>query len=211
MLRKNMRQLLVGVALLATSNVLYASTAALQKLESALAGLSTMQAAFDQRIISSDRQLLDQVVGQFYLSRPGRFKWQPDGEGLQTVSDGRSIYVYDPSLETVHRFSVKRAVERVPTLVLIAKDVNLDELFTIQQLTDAAGLQWYQLLPKSEQATYQSIRLGFAGPQLVALSFVDALGQTTQLQFSNIRSGQVLSDDLFKFEVPPGADLVGDN
>jgi outer membrane lipoprotein carrier protein len=42
------------------------------------------------------------------------------------------------------------------------------------------------------------------------MELADKLGQTTALDFSNVRRNVTLDASLFKFEPPKGADIIGD-
>jgi outer membrane lipoprotein carrier protein len=42
------------------------------------------------------------------------------------------------------------------------------------------------------------------------MELADKLGQTTLLEFSKLERNPVLDPGLFVFEVPPGADVIGD-
>ena len=42
------------------------------------------------------------------------------------------------------------------------------------------------------------------------MELVDKLGQTTTLQFAQVKRGAALDDSLFRFVPPPGADVIGE-
>jgi outer membrane lipoprotein carrier protein len=43
------------------------------------------------------------------------------------------------------------------------------------------------------------------------MELVDKLGQTTRIDFSGVKRNASLDDTLFRFEPPPGADVIGDS
>ena len=43
------------------------------------------------------------------------------------------------------------------------------------------------------------------------MELVDSFGQTTSIQFSDVRKNTSLSDDFFEFVVPEGVDVISDN
>ncbi len=180
------------------------------KLQNVLSKLSAMQADFSQRVISVDKQLLDETSGRFFLSRPGKFKWDYADDGQKIISDGKKIYFYNPDLEQVIVRSLKNATAQVPSLILVANDARLDELFAVKILPTSVGLQWYSLTPKSEEATYQQMKLGFVGGELSSINIVDGLGQTTQLQLSAVQTRKSIASKEFAFEIPEGADVIND-
>jgi outer membrane lipoprotein carrier protein len=72
-------------------------------------------------------------------------------------------------------------------------------------------LQWIALAPKAADADFAAVRLGFAGPELVNLELDDRLGQQTLLEFSRVEINPRLDDNSFRFEIPPGADVIDDS
>jgi outer membrane lipoprotein carrier protein len=57
------------------------------------------------------------------------------------------------------------------------------------------------------------VRLGFSGNKAQELRFMelaDKLGQTTLLEFSKFERNPTLDASRFVFEVPAGADVIGD-
>ena len=190
------------------------SDAAAKHLQKALSNLSHMQAGFYQRVIGSELSVVDEGAGKFYLSRPGKFRWDyfaEDGKTLvdQIVSDGTSIYFYNADLETVTVRSLQKALLQVPSLVLVSDSIDLKKIFKVTELPESLGLNWFLLKPLSTEAGYDELRLGFSGKQLVAFSIADALGQTTQLQFDTIVN-KVVNKTVFDFKIPEGADVTRD-
>lgn len=195
-------------------NATFASAAS-ERLQNSLSKLSHMQAGFYQRVIGSELSVIDEGSGKFYLSRPGKFRWDyfaEDGETLvdQIVSDGSDIYFYNVDLETVTVRSLQKAVLQVPSLVLVSDLVDLNKIFKVTELSESLGLNWFLLQPLSTEAGYDELRLGFSDGELIAFSIADALGQTTQLQFDSIVSDVPVGDEVYRFIVPEGADVTRD-
>jgi len=187
------------------------SDKAAMHLQKALSNLSQMQASFYQRVIGSELSVIDEGSGKFYLSRPGKFRWDyfaEDGKTLvdQIISDGSDIYFYNLR-------SLQKAMLQVPSLVLVSGTVDLKKIFHVTELPESLGLNWFLLKPivnsdGSADPGYDELRLGFSKGQLIAFNFVNSIGQTTQLQFDNIVSG--VANAVFKFKVPEGADVTRD-
>ena len=185
---------------------------AVAHLQKALSKLSQMQATFYQRVIGSELSIIDEGAGKFYLSRPGKFRWDyfaDDGKTLvdQIVSDGVDIYFYNTDLETVTVRSLQQAVLQVPSLVLVSDSVDIKKIFQVTELPENLGLNWFLLKPVSADASYDELRLGFSNGKLIAFSIVDGLGRTTQLQFDAIKNGTAIASSVFKFAIPEGADV----
>ena len=46
-------------------------------------------------------------------------------------------------------------------------------------------------------------------PNHLAMEVIDNLEQVTRIEFSDVELGQPLDPSLFRFEPPPGADVIG--
>lgn len=196
--------------LLAASPVL-ASEALLEQF---FANVKTMEADFDQRVVDETGMTLEFSTGRFYLSRPGKFRWDynstdPDLEAGQTlVADGRSIYMYDPDLEQVTQRSMDAALSQVPSLILVQEGGALEEHFEITDIGLTDGLSWVALKPGDEDAGYQQLMMAFDGTQLNTIVLLDGLGNETRLRLTGVVANSKLAESTFKFEVPEGADLL---
>lgn len=185
------------------------NAAALARVETALAGLSSVQSAFTQQLLDAKGAVRERAAGRLYLKRPGRFRWEYDEPaGQLVVGDGRNLWLYDAELEQVTVRPVGVALAATPAL-LLSGQARVSEAFTAQAAPPADGLDWVTLEPKVAEADFRSVRLGFRGPALARLEFRDRLGQTTRIDLVRIERNAQLDDSLFRFERPPGVDLVG--
>ncbi|MEM7357709.1 MAG: outer membrane lipoprotein chaperone LolA [Pseudomonadota bacterium] len=183
-------------------------------LEQFFAEVNTMEADFDQRVVDENGMTLEYATGRFYLSRPGKFRWDynsndPDLEEGQTlVADGRSIYMYDPDLEQVTQRQMNDALAQVPSLILVQEGGALQEHFEVIDIGPTDGMSWVALRPKDEDAGYQQLMMAFADSQLSTIVLLDGLGNETRLRLSNVVANGELAGETFEFQVPPSADLL---
>lgn len=185
-----------------------------QMLRNFFIKIDTLSATFTQNVVDDSGMRLDFVTGHVYLSRPGKFRWDYDGiddiPGQQLVSDGDSIYLYDRDLEQVTQRSMLDAINQVPSLLLVENDDALDRFFTISDIGLTDGLSWVALKPKSEDAAFQKLMIGFLNGTLASIQLLDGLGNETQLSLSDVRNNPVFSQDLFDFVVPAGVDFASE-
>jgi outer membrane lipoprotein carrier protein len=70
---------------------------------------------------------------------------------------------------------------------------------------------WCRLTPKDRATDFELVSLGFnAKGELAAMELKDKLGQTTALDFSDVRRNVALDASLFRFVPPKGVDVIGD-
>jgi outer membrane lipoprotein-sorting protein len=94
--------------------------------------------------------------------------------------------------------------------MLLSGQGNLEDNFKVTQYRNESGIDWVRMEPKRGDTDFKWVRLGFEGAALRAMQLSDKLGQTTQLEFSNLERNPPLDPSRFTFTVPPGADVIGD-
>ena len=76
---------------------------------------------------------------------------------------------------------------------------------------EKGGRQWLEAKPYAPDASFESIRMAFnAKSELVIMELRDAFGHVTVLRFSDMLINPKFPRELFKFEPPKGADVLGD-
>ncbi len=196
------------IALLALAAGVQAKTAR-EHLDAFYNRIETMQAGFIQTRYDENGQPLQTSEGTFALQRPGKFRFEYTKPYRQLyVADGGKIWNYDPDLEQVIVKSVDAALGDTPALLLSGKR-PLTEKFIIRELKrEESDLQWLELRPKQEESSFKSVRLGFSTKGLRLMEVVDILGQTTRLQFRQVRVNEPLPPELFTFIAPEGVDVI---
>ena len=204
--------ILVKVILLVSLTLSFNVNASEEILNQFFQQVDSLQARFEQEVVDEQGSVLDRSNGLFYLSRPGKFRWNYNAsdfadEGQQIIADGEFIYLYDPDLEQVSRRSMQDALLQVPSLVLVRSGNELRDHFSITDFGLTDGLSWVALKPKDGDASYQELMIGFSGDELRSIVLRDGLGNQTRLQLSAVDSNAKLSSSVFKFDPPEGVDL----
>ncbi|MBX2849257.1 MAG: outer membrane lipoprotein chaperone LolA [Acidiferrobacterales bacterium] len=211
-MHKLITPILLFATLLLSANSSYASE---QLLSRFFQEVDSMQASFEQQVVDESGMTLEQSTGMFYLSRPGKFRWNyndPYSEsgdlGQQIIADGEYIYMFDPDLEQVTQRSMQDAISQVPSLLLVQSGGQAQDHFNITDFGVTDGLSWVSLKPKAEEASYQQLMIGFAGDELRSIVLLDGLGNETRLKLLRVENNVSLSTRLFDFKVPDGADVL---
>ncbi len=179
-----------------------------QALDNFLTGLHTLQADFQQTIIDSQAGGYQYSSGTFYLSRPGRFRWNYKTPNKQYIlADGRSVWLVEEDLEQVTQRSQKSVMKGTPAQ-LLAGSAALDDEFIVQKRNKQLGMDWLELVPKDEDGQFSVITLGFLENQLTSLEMIDKFGMNTRFAFSNIQRNPQLDQDTFTFIPPEGYDIL---
>ncbi len=183
--------------------------AARERLDAFMSDIVSLDARFTQTLFDENLTKIEDSAGRFTLSRPGKFRWdysQPYPQEI--VGDGKNVWFYDSELLQVTVKSLDEAVGGSPA-ALLSQSASLEDGFRIREIGSQGGLEWVELAPISEDVSFTTMRLGFGKSTLQMMEMVDNFGQVTQLKFSGVKINPRLDEKLFRFEPPPGADVVG--
>jgi outer membrane lipoprotein carrier protein len=183
--------------------------AGLDQLKSFLDVNRSARGVFTQTVIAKSGRKPQQSVGIFALQRPGKFRWSYEKPYKQLlVSDGNKLWSYDPELNQVAVKKLGSAFGSSPAALLAGQD--LEKHFELKEGNAADGLEFVEAKPKGGDASFESMKIGFAGNRPVSMEIHDSFGQVTMLRFTQFEANPVLPAGLFRFVAPAGADVVGD-
>jgi outer membrane lipoprotein carrier protein len=94
--------------------------------------------------------------------------------------------------------------------MLLSGSGKVGDAFAAGPVETARGATWCRLVPKQKGSDFERVSLAFdMRNELAAMELVDKLGQTTTIEFAQVRRGQPLDAALFRFVPPSGADVIG--
>ncbi len=181
----------------------------LKQVEKRYNSAKTIQVLFEQTYTAQGRPARTEK-GELSLRKPGRMRWeysQPAGKLFQ--SDGKFVYFYSPATNRVEKTPLRESEDmRAPLAFLLGK-LDFDRDFTnYRSRTDAAGTT-IQALPKNERLPYTSV--DFTVSPQAEITRLRVTGQdnaVVEFRFAQERINPALSDKLFQFKLPAGAELV---
>lgn len=180
------------------------------RIEKFLNGLQGLQAQFEQTLSDRTGQVTDRSTGVLAISRPNKFRWDYREPYQQViVSDGARVWLYDSDLEQVTVRKLDNTLSATPAMLLSGQG-KLDENFKVTDSTQDKAIQWVRMEPRRSDTDFKWVRLGFSGDALKYMELGDKLGQTTILEFSKFERNPRLDPARFVFQVPEGADVIGD-
>jgi outer membrane lipoprotein carrier protein len=161
--------------------------------------------------------LKKQVVerGTIQVKKPGRMRWRyTNPEEKLFVSDGRQIYSYVPADRQVI-VSPMPAEDRATTAALfLTGKGNLARDFTAKPAPVPAGAPpgsvAIELTPRQEQREYNTLTL-VVNRETHAISMLaadDRQGGRSAFTFANVKENTGLTDKVFEFSIPRGADVI---
>ena len=200
--------LVIPILLHAMATVSYAGEGE-RLLDQFIVGTKTMTANFSQTLSTSDGELLQESKGQFYLQKPGQFRWNYINPYEQEiVSDGVNIWIYDVDLQQVTVQKQSTALSNTP-MALIQDKNSVDSAFDIKALDESNGIYRLLLSAKSETTDFKKIILGVNENGLQFMQLKDQFDQNTDIVFSDAKVNTKIDAATFMFKAPEGTDVFG--
>lgn len=183
---------------------------AVDRFKSFLRTSQSARADFEQKVYGREGKLIQESKGSFVFLRPGRFRWtyaKPVDQVI--VGDGERVWIYDRDLNQVTVRKLSRALGSTPA-ALLAGASDVEAAFELSDAGQRDGLEWLEAKPRERDAGFERIRMGFDATGVQAMQLVDHFGHTTVLRFHNLQRNPKVDPAEFRFEPPPGADVLGE-
>lgn len=178
------------------------------QLDAFLRDVQSLRAEFTQTLLDPRGNKVQEVQGVFTMQRPGKFRWdyrQPYEQAI--VADGSRLWIYDKDLEQVTVKDLQGAIGNTPAL-LLSGGMELSDNFVIVEAPDQQGPVWVDLTPLDGDSSFQRLRLAFEHNTVKTMQLHDSFDQTTILEFSKVKTNLALDADQFRFQPPPGVDII---
>lgn len=172
-----------------------------------LEAYKTISASFEQRTYKDNSIAVDVSEGQFQITKPMKFNWQvvtPFEQ--QVISDGETLWVYDPDLEQATYQAISDNIDQSPAMILAQPRRALADFYDVR-LAANEELTIYRLMPRDTESVFDELRLIFTNNSIDEIRIKDSLGQETVLRLSDVEYDLVIDDAAFEFTPPPGTDL----
>lgn len=201
---------LIAALLIVNSSFAFAEDVPVKQLKAFLSSAKSITANFKQVLINEAGDPLQTSYGNFYLQRPGKFRWdytKPFQQ--QIISTAGKVTFYDTDLEQVTIKKLDESVGSTPAL-LLSGDIPLEDNYTIEQQGTEGSMVWVKLLPKNQDSTFKYVLIGLEKGILSGMQLNDNFGQLTRIYFSNLKLNQTVDTDLFEFTAPKGVDVFSE-
>ena len=149
-------------------------------------------------------------TGTVSFRKPGRMRWEFDDPEKQTiVSDGGTLYSYDPDLNQVVETPLKQALKSSSATSFLLGIGNIKRDFKAAFAHPATPTGLVDLILDAKTGGYKiEVGLDPKSYNLMTLTLTDQLGDVTRIDFSDIHDNVELPDSIFAFKTPAGADVV---
>ena len=151
-----------------------------------------------------------QRQGTVSFRKPGRMRWEFETPEKQTiVSDGETLYSYDPDLNQVVETPLKQALKSSSATSFLLGIGNINRDFKAAFASPPTPTGLIDLILDAKTGGYKiEVGLDPKTYDLMKLTLTDQLGDVTKIDFIGIHDNVELPDSIFAFKAPPGADIV---
>jgi outer membrane lipoprotein carrier protein len=197
-----------------TTALVSPSSQAKERLMAKLSKLAFFSADYNQKILNEEGDVLQQGSGKFAISKPNLVNWKtitPDETLL--VSDGNTLWSYDPFIEQVSAYSLAKSIHNTPILLLTSDEPTLWQQYNVIELNNVAESgSRFVIMPKDDSGQIKKLTLSFSKTkasdiELSEFSFQDATGQISQISLSQFNAKDKPDASLFTFSLPEGVRL----
>lgn len=150
--------------------------------------------------------------GVVQVKKPGKMRWDyRKPEPKVFVSDGRRIYLHVPSDNQVIVSPVPSEDQATTAVLFLAGKGDLTRDFTVT-FTEGGSSDTYalRLQPKLPERDYDWLQIVVDRRtlQIRSLGAAESQGGRSTFHFSNFKENVGLSDKVFEFKIPRGADVT---
>lgn len=169
--------------------------------------LSTVQgftSSFTQDVVDTDGNVLQNSNGTLAVKRPNLIHWETKApDETLVVSDGKTLWFYNPFVEQVSAFNISNAVTNTPILLLSGLNDQAWQEYGVNQVNENE----FRITSLNEDAQVKSLDLVFSGKNLAKFTVTDATGQLSNFNLTNLVSDPLPKDSMFIFTLPEGVDF----
>jgi outer membrane lipoprotein carrier protein len=185
------------------------STSILRGVEQRYNRARTLQVHFEQTYQAPQRAPKTES-GELSLRKPGRMHWrysQPPGKLF--IGDGKFVYLYTPANNRVERSKMKESDDMRAPLAFLLGDLDFARDFKRFTFRPADGGTWVAAEPASAKAPFTKVEF-LVSPsfEIRHLIVAEDDGSTMDFRFDQEKLNPALADSLFRFQPPPGAQVV---
>ena len=176
---------------LLSTNALSEESHIIKIIEKAWNNIQTLNGNFHQQIDG------DKIIsGDFFIEKPYKSNFTYHNQTQNIITSKYFINFVDKESKLLDRYPIINQ----PVYKLFSKNINLNNIFHIRSVDQNQTEVKIKLAPKDNNEIQIDLTFHSKNYLLKKWEIVDALGQTTYLEFTNVRKNISIDQNLFIFE-----------
>lgn len=172
-------------------------------LSERLAMSDGFSATFNQQVFSPEGKVILTGHGKVDIARPSLFRWEtqePDENLL--VSDGKTLWHFDPFVEQVTLYRAEEALEQTPFVLLTRNKASDWDAYHVEVQGDV-----FTLTPTALDSNQGRFQISISDKGVVnGFKVIEQDGQQSEFSFSQVKQ-QKPNLSLFNYKVPQGVEV----
>ncbi len=136
------------------------------------------------------------ISGDFFIEKPYKSNFTYSNQTQNIITSKYFINFVDKESKLLDRYPIINQ----PVYKLFSKNINLNNIFHIKSVSQNQTEVEIKLAPKDNNEIQIDLTFHTKNYLLKKWEIVDALGQTTYLEFTNVRKNISIDQNLFIFE-----------
>jgi len=185
--------------------------AVLAEIQTRYESTQDFEASFLQEYVGKVMQRPQRGEGKVFFKKKGMMRWDYRVPKQIFISDGETLWYFQPEENQVQ---VSDAAMMIKKFALLAGEGDLSRDFNIINFNDSIPQKEnYFILELTPKEPYPALaRLVLTVDKktyyVVQTDVFDELGNVTRTRFTDIKTNVNLSNSLFQFTIPPGAEVL---
>jgi len=173
-----------------------------------------VEANFTQEYFGKGMRQPNRGEGKVYLKKRGMMRWDYTTPHQKLISDGHTLWFYQPDEKQVLVSDVSRVLKEKTPLAFLAGEGNLGRDFNLLNLKESVSQKEesyvVELTPKEPLATFSKLILTVDKGAFTVLQadVLDEMGNLTQTRFIDVQTNVGLPNAFFQFTIPPGTEVI---
>ncbi|EGR2424692.1 TPA: outer membrane lipoprotein chaperone LolA [Vibrio cholerae] len=172
-------------------------------LSERLAMSEGFSATFNQQVLSPEGKVILTGNGKVDIARPSLFRWEtetPDENLL--VSDGTTLWHFDPFVEQVTLYRAEEALEQTPFVLLTRNKASDWDAYHVEEKGDV-----FTLTPTALDSNQGRFQITISEKGVVqGFKVIEQDGQQSEFIFSKVKQ-QKPNASVFNYKVPKGVEV----
>jgi outer membrane lipoprotein carrier protein len=172
------------------------------------------EASFIQEYFGKGMKEPSRGEGKVYFKKKGMMRWDYTVPKQKFVSDGHTLWYYQPEEKQVLLSDVSSILKERTPLAFLAGEGNLSRDFSFLHLDESASQKEenyvIELAPREPIATLSKLVLTVDKKTYTVLQadVFDGLGNLTRTRFVDIKTNVGVANSFFQFAIPPGTEVI---
>ncbi|EHD2268091.1 TPA: outer membrane lipoprotein chaperone LolA [Vibrio cholerae] len=172
-------------------------------LSERLAMSEGFSATFNQQVLSPEGKVILTGNGKVDIARPSLFRWEtetPDENLL--VSDGTTLWHFDPFVEQVTLYRAEEALEQTPFVLLTRNKASDWDAYHVEEKGDV-----FTLTPTALDSNQGRFQITISEKGVVqGFKVIEQDGQQSEFIFNKVKQ-QKPNASVFNYKVPKGVEV----